>query len=69
MIRSGVLPECHLANDPGDRQYPESGLTQGTGTQRNTEELTGTGNFFASLCTGNAQGFVREGMTVEATRR
>jgi hypothetical protein len=53
----------------GDRQYPESGLKQGAGTRRNTEELTGTGNFFVSFRTGNTRGFVREGTTVQAAQR
>jgi hypothetical protein len=57
-----------LQTIPGDRQYPEPGLKQGTGTRRNTEELTGAGNFFASLCTGNVLRRVREGAAVQATQ-
>jgi hypothetical protein len=49
-----------LQTIPGDRQYPESALNQGMGARRNTEELTGTGNFFALFCTDNTLGFVRE---------
>jgi hypothetical protein len=58
-----------LQTIPGDRQSPESGLKQGMGTRWNTEELTGTGNFFASFCSGNTPGFVREGTTVQVIRR
>jgi len=57
-----------LQTIPGDRQSPESGLKQGMGRRWNTEELTGTGNFFASFCTGNVLRLVREGATVQATQ-
>ena len=58
-----------LQTIPGDRQSPESGLRQGVGTRWNTEELTGTENFFASFCMDNTLGFVREGTTVQATQQ